>query len=118
MLLSPKWLLHLEGLVVFVAAIILYHTLGNSWVKFAVLFFVPDVFMLGYLCGPKAGAAVYNLGHTYTAPFLLSLVAYFTHVPLLFYLSIIWTAHIGFDRLLGFGLKYPTAFKPTHLGKV
>jgi hypothetical protein len=30
-------------------------------------------------------------------------------------LSLIWTAHIGFDRLLGFGLKYSNRFKDTHL---
>jgi len=118
MFLSPKWLLHLEGLAVFLTGIFLYHTLGGSWLKFALFFFVPDVFMLGYFFGPKAGAAVYNVGHTYTAPFLFSLVGYLAHAPSLFYLSIIWTAHIGFDRMLGYGLKYPAAFKSTHLGKV
>ena len=118
MLTSPKWLLHLEGLIAFVAAIVVYRVLGDSWVKFAVLFLVPDVFMLGYLFGTKRGAAVYNAGHTYAAPFLLWLVAYFMHAPSVFSLCAIWVAHIGFDRLLGYGLKYPTTFKDTHLGKV
>jgi hypothetical protein len=66
----------------------------------------------------KAGATVYNIGHTYTAPFLLWLTAYFAHIPSEFFVCVIWIAHIGFDRLLGYGLKYSTAFKDTHLGKV
>jgi hypothetical protein len=74
--------------------------------------------MAGYLFGTKVGAAIYNLGHTYAAPFLLLLGAYFAHTPAVFSICVIWVAHIGFDRLLGFGLKYPTAFKDTHLGKV
>jgi hypothetical protein len=118
MLTSPKLLLHLEGLLVFAAAIAVYSRLGDSWLTFALLFFVPDVFMLGYLSGVKTGAAVYNLGHTYATPFLLGLVAWVAQMPLLFFVFVIWIAHIGFDRLLGYGLKYPTAFKDTHLGRV
>lgn len=118
MLTSPKLLLHLEGLVVLAAAMVFYHELGDSWLKFALLFFVPDVFIAGYLFGIKAGAAVYNIGHTYVAPFLFWLVAYFAHIPSAYFVCVIWVAHIGFDRLLGYGLKYPTAFKDTHLGKV
>jgi hypothetical protein len=30
----------------------------------------------------------------------------------------IWLAHIGGDRLLGYGLKYLTAFKDTPLDRV
>ena len=32
--------------------------------------------------------------------------------------ALIWLAHIGMDRLLGYGLKYPSAFKDTHLQRV
>lgn len=115
---SPKWLLHVEGLAVLVTAAVVYRGLGASWVTFAVLFPVPDVSMAGYFFGTKIGAAVYNLAHTYTVPFLLWVVLALAHVPQALPLCVIWVAHIGFDRLLGYGLKYSTAFKDTHLGKV
>ncbi len=92
--------------------------LGGSWWKFALLFLVPDIFMAGYFLGNKAGAAVYNSGHTYAAPFLLWMAASLVHMHALFFIPVIWVAHIAFDRLLGYGLKYPTAFKETHLGRV
>jgi hypothetical protein len=115
---GPKRLLHLEGLVVLVTACILYRELGASWIQFGVLFLAPDLFMLGYLLGPARGTSIYNAGHTYAAPFLLWLVVYFAHQPALFPVCVIWAAHIGFDRMLGYGLKYGTAFKDTHLAKV
>ncbi len=71
--------------------------------------------MLGYLFNPRAGAALYNLAHTLTLPLTLLLVSYATHHPLALNISLIWTAHIAADRLLGYGLKYPTFFKDTHL---
>ena len=118
MLTSPKFLLRLEGLTVLVAAIIFYHELGDSWLKFALLFFAPDIFMAGYLFGTKTGATLYNIGHTYTTPLVLWLAADLAHISSLHFLCVIWIAHIGFDRLIGYGLKYPTAFKDTHLGKI
>ncbi|MGB8352919.1 MAG: DUF4260 domain-containing protein [Chthoniobacteraceae bacterium] len=118
MLTYPKWLLHLEGLVVLVVAVMVYHGLGASWWKFALLLLVPDIFMAGYFLGNKPGAAVYNAGHTYAAPFLLWMAFFFMHMNSLFFIPVIWVAHIGFDRLLGYGLKYPGAFRETHLGKV
>ncbi len=115
---SPKFLLHLEGLVVLGVAIAGYHALGDSWWKFALLFLAPDLSMTGYAFGPRLGAAAYNAAHTYLAPSLLGLLGYSAHWPVLFPLSLIWVAHIGFDRLLGYGLKYPGGFKETHLGRV
>ena len=115
---SPKWLLRIEGLVVLVISVIIYWHLGYSWVKFALLFLVPDIFMVGYLVDTKIGAVIYNIGHTYVVPFLFLLLVYFVKLPSLYFIAVIWVAHIGFDRLLGYGLKYPTAFKDTHLGKL
>ena len=85
---------------------------------FAALFLTPDLFMLGYLFGPRAGARAYNFGHTYLAPLAMCVLAYWTNVPSLFPVCVIWVAHIGFDRLLGYGLKYETTFKDTHIGRV
>ena len=115
---GPKLLLHAEGLAVLVAACIVYHEVAASWGLFAALFLAPDLLMVGYLFGKKVGAPLYNAGHTYTAPFLLWLVVYFAHQPSLFPLCLIWAAHIGFDRLLGYGLKYESGFKDTHHSRV
>jgi hypothetical protein len=78
-------------------------------------FFMPDVSMVGYLANAQIGAAVYNAVHTYLGPLLLGAYSVSTdhRTPLL--LALIWVAHIGLDRMLGFGLKYPTEFKDTHL---
>ena len=82
---------------------------------FAALFLVPDVFMVGYLKGLRIGAIVYNVAHTYLGPGLLLALWLITPEIELLPIAAVWTAHIGLDRMLGFGLKYRTAFKHTHL---
>ncbi len=110
-------LLKLEGGLELAAAILAYALLGGNWVLFVVLLLVPDVSMLGYLAGNRVGAAVYNAAHTYLAPAALAVIAWALHLPpWVTLVALIWAAHIGMDRLLGFGLKYPEGFKPTHLG--
>jgi hypothetical protein len=116
-LLSPKVLLRAEGAVILFLACYLYHTVGGSWVMFALLFLAPDVFMIGYLANVRVGARVYNAGHNYLVPVILGTIGYFESVTLLI-VGIIWVAHIGLDRLLGYGLKYETGFKDTDLGRV
>jgi len=113
----PRMLLRLEGAVVLAAAAFAYAWVGGGWAMFAVLFLVPDVFMLGYLRNPRIGAAVYNAGHTYLAPTVLAAYGLLQAQPLALEIALIWIAHIGFDRLLGFGLKYQTAFGHSHLSK-
>jgi len=115
---GPKLLLHVEGLVVTIAACFLYREFGLSWWEFAALFLAPDLAMLGYVAGTKSGSLAYNTAHTYAAPFLLWALGEFAAWPVLFPICLIWIAHIGFDRLLGYGLKYETAFKDTHLSRV
>lgn len=95
-----------------------YHEIGASWLLYAILFLAPDLFMLGYLANPKLGAGLYNLAHTEAIPMLLGAASYFLHWPTPLAVSLIWLTHIGFDRVLGFGLKYPTFFKDTHLQRV
>ena len=112
----PKLLLRLEGAVVLAAAAYAYGEIGSGWMLFAILFLVPDVSMLGYLIDTRVGALVYNLGHTYLLPAILGLVGLLTSLPILVSIALIWIAHDGFDRAVGDGFKYPTAFKHTHLG--
>ena len=112
---SMKVFLRLEGAVLFTVSVLLYTLYGESWLLFFGLLLLPDIAMLGYLGGTRSGAFIYNLFHAYPLPALLLGVALLTPNPLLLTLSLIWFAHIGLDRLLGYGLKYPDAFKHTHL---
>jgi hypothetical protein len=115
MLTRPALLLRIEEACLLAASILVYAHLHFSWLLFALLFLAPDLFMLGYLLNPRTGAALYNLGHVLFVPVALFAVACATHRPLLMAIAIIWFAHIAFDRLLGYGLKYPAHFKDTHL---
>jgi Domain of unknown function (DUF4260) len=110
--------LRLEGFAAFAAAMAFYQHTGFSWPIFALLFLTPDLSMLGYLAGPRAGALAYNLAHTYAVALALALFGVVAGMPVAAAGGLIWIAHIGFDRALGYGLKYPTAFGDTHLGRV
>ena len=114
----PSLLLRTEEAILLLLTLFAYQHLHYSWLLFAILFLTPDLFMLGYLANVRLGSAVYNLAHTYITPAILLATAYFAGKPQLFPLALIWAAHIGFDRLQGFGLKYPTNFKDTHLQHV
>ena len=98
--------LRLEGAAAFAAAVALYGYAGFSWPLFALLFLAPDVAMLAYLIGPRAGALVYNLAHTYTLALPLALAGSYLGSAVAAALGLIWIAHIGLDRMLGYGLKY------------
>ena len=115
MLTSPPALLRIEKGAVLLATLFVYRQLHFNWLLFALLFLTPDLFMLGYLLNVRAGAAIYNLVHTLTLPLALLLISYLQHWQLAVAMALIWTTHIAFDRLLGYGLKYPTYFKDTHL---
>ncbi len=115
---TPKVLLHLEGGAILVVATLFYFVSGGAWQLYLLLLFAPDIAMLGYLAGSRVGSYVYNLVHTTVLPLaLLATALLWAREPLLL-VALIWLAHIGLDRLLGFGLKYPSAFKHTHLSRV
>ena len=110
-------LLQLEGALALVLGAYLYAGLDLSWWLFLGLFLIPDLFIVAYLVNTKLGAIAYNVVHTYTGPLVLALYAVWSGS-----LSgvtggflYVWFAHIGLDRMILAGLKYPTAFKHTHL---
>lgn len=105
-----------EGALTLIVAVMLFRQLNGSWLVFALLFFVPDASMSGYLAGPRVGAHVYNVFHNYALPLALGALGLVFHLATAQLLALIWTAHIGLDRLLGFGLKLPSGFGDTHLG--
>jgi hypothetical protein len=108
----------LEGASLFALTLYFYQSGHFRWWLFAILFLWPDVFMLGYLVSVKWGTAFYNLAHTITGPVVLLFVCFLGGIPQIIPYALIWLAHIGFDRALGFGLKYPTHFKDSHLQHV
>jgi hypothetical protein len=114
----PAMLLRLEGLATLVAAILLYARQDTTWWLFAVLLLAPDLSALGYLFGPSAGAALYNFAHTFVGPLALGAIGVLADHELARALALIWTAHLGMDHAAGYGLKYPSAFKDTHLQRV
>lgn len=114
---SVRLLLKLEGAAACVAAVAAYAHMGGGWRMFLALFLAPDLSMTGYFLGRRTGALAYNAVHNYLGPALLAACAWSMRAdPMLCLLAAIWVAHIGFDRFLGFGLKYPAGFKFTHLG--
>jgi hypothetical protein len=117
-LFRPRVLLHVEGGVVLALTLIAYAREGSGWLLFALLLLVPDAGMLGYLAGPRLGAATYNAFHTYALALPLAAYGILADQPTAAALGLIWNAHIAMDRLLGYSLKYASAFKDTHLGRV
>jgi hypothetical protein len=114
----PRSLLRLEGLVVLAGSLTLYFERDYGWLLFVVLLLAPDLSILGYLAGPAVGALSYDLVHTYALPVALGIAGVLGDSSIAIQLALIWTAHIGMDRMLGYGLKYPTEFKGTHLQRV
>lgn len=113
-----RTLLRAEGLAVLAAATTLYFITGGVWWVYAILLFAPDLSFLGYAGGNKVGAVIYNLAHTYLVPILLGMAGILLQIDLLQHLALIYFAHIGLDRALGYGLKYASGFKHTHLGSL
>lgn len=114
----PRSLLHLEGLAVLAGSVALYFDAGYGWLLLVVLLLAPDLSMLGYLGGPRVGALTYDVVHTYALPVALGVIGVLGGANTAIQLALIWMAHIGMDCMLGYGLKYPTAFKDTHLQRV
>lgn len=113
---GPKLLLRIEGATLFAASIAVFALQGQQWWLYPALLLVPDIFMLGYLRDTKLGAIFYNLGHSYPAAALVTVLGFSLGSTITVAIGAIWFGHIGWDRMLGYGLKYGTSFKHTHLG--
>lgn len=114
----PKQLLRLEGAAVAIAAVVVYFDHGYAWWLFLAVILAPDLSMIGFVLGPAPGSATYNCAHTYVGPVILAAVGLAADATAPTELALIWLAHIGVDHMLGYGLKYPSAFKDTHLQRV
>lgn len=109
-------LLKAEGLAVAALSVCLYYLGGYSWGLFGLLLLAPDLSFAGYLTGARAGAIVYNALHSYVGPAAVAAVLLLDDWPPA--VPLIWAAHIGIDRALGYGLKYAAGFHETHLGRI
>ena len=109
----------LEGLALALVCVTSYGTLGESWALFAALILVPDISMLGYVARPRVGALTYNLAHNWVLVVLWLGIAWILDGgSFALSLPLILGTHIGIDRALGYGLKLPTGFRDTHLGRI
>ncbi len=114
----PRLLLRLEGAALFALALFLYPKVDDSWIMFLGLVLAPDLSMAAYLAGPRVGALVYDAAHVTLGPIALAIAGFLYPAVLLIALALIWLAHIGIDRALGYGLKYDAGFRFTHLGRI
>lgn len=113
-----KIIIQTEGFFVLLISILVYAKLGATWGTFILLFFAPDLSLLGYLAGSRIGAFFYNIAHSYIGPIVTLTLGISSEISVAISAGLIWTAHIGFDRMLGYGLKYSTGFRFTHLGTI
>jgi hypothetical protein len=115
---AVRILLRLEGLALLASMVLVYALWGGSWWIFALLLLLPDISLAAYLAGPGTGAIVYNAAHSTVIPAALAALGLALSQPLMVSLAIIWLAHIGMDRAVGYGLKYQAGFGFTHLGRI
>ncbi|UTM58316.1 DUF4260 domain-containing protein [Photobacterium sp. CCB-ST2H9] len=115
---NVRTLLRMEGLCLFVISLLVYAHFNMSWSTFAWFIFAPDLALFAYLFHSKLGAIAYNLTHSLVGALTMIAVGYLNASDLLIQAGLIWCAHIGFDRALGYGLKYASGFHYTHLGQI
>lgn len=110
--------LRVEAVALFLAGVGAYLGLNGHPLWLLPLLLVPDVSMIGYIRGPRLGAMTYNLVHNLAVGLAVLAIGWFTAVAPLALAGAILVAHVGMDRALGYGLKLPTDFRDTHLGRI
>jgi hypothetical protein len=114
----PTAILRLEGAVMLSLAVFLYVRGDGGWLLFALLILAPDVGLAGYAAGPRVGAIAYNAVHTTLGPAALAVIGILSESAGAVSVALVWFAHIGMDRMLGYGLKHSSGFRDTHLGRI
>jgi len=113
-----KNLLKLEELLMLGLALFLFSGLDYSWGWYALLFLTPDLSMIGYVMNPRVGSWTYNLIHHKGLAVALYVLGYLLSIPWLMFAGTLLLGHSSFDRVFGYGLKYPDSFQNTHLGRI
>jgi hypothetical protein len=115
---APRLWLRVEGATLLIGAIVAYSTTDRAWWLVPLTLLLPDLTMIGYLGSTRIGAYLYNLGHSTPLPAAVVAIGWWQDESLLAALGLVWLAHIGLDRLIGYGLKYDDHFQHTHLGRL
>ena len=115
---STRTWLRIEGLAAFVAGLAIFGAAGGPWLLALPLLLVPDLSMVGYLGGPRLGAFTYNLFHTWAIGLVVLGLGAWSGMGAVVLAGAILIAHVGMDRAAGYGLKLPTSFHDTHLGRI
>jgi hypothetical protein len=111
-------ILRLEGVAAFIAGVALFLANGGPWLALIPLLLVPDVSMIGYLRDPRLGALLYNLVHNWALGLAVLGLGLLAGQSLLVLAGAVLIGHVGMDRAFGYGLKLPTSFQETHLGRI
>ena len=112
-----NWL-RLEGLAALVAGLALFGAGGGNWLFVIPLLLLPDLSAAGYLVSRRVGAITYNVAHNWAPGLVVLGLGFGLAMPALQLPGAILIAHVGMDRAAGYGLKLPTAFGDTHLGRI
>ena len=115
---TPRLLLRLEGVALVIGSLLAFRATGEPWWLVPATVLLPDLTMAGYLGGARVGSDLYNAAHATPLPAVVAAVGWWQGNALVVALGVIWLAHIGLDRLLGYGLKYDDSFQHTHLGRI
>ncbi len=115
---QPRLWLRAEGAAAFAAALVAWGVLGGEWLWLVPLLLAVDISMVGYLAGPRLGALTYNVAHNWATALGVLLAGWALGSTILELAGVVLVAHVGADRALGYGLKYPTSFQDTHLGRI
>ena len=110
--------LRLEGIAGFVTGVLIFGRLGGEWLWLIPALLLVDISMVGYLRGPRLGAFVYNLAHQWATGLAVLGAGLAAGSPVLALAGAVLVAHVGMDRVAGYGLKLPTDFRDTHLGRL
>jgi hypothetical protein len=114
----PRMWLRVEGAAALAAGAGLYLYLGGQPLLLIPLLLLIDVSMVGYLVGPRPGSVIYNLAHNWAIGVAVLALAGWLGSAEIALVGAVLVAHTGMDRAAGYGLKYPTAFADTHLGRL
>jgi len=115
---TVEWILRVESAAVGLFGIVAYLWLGGPPLVLIPALLAPDLSAIGYLAGPRVGAVTYNLVHNWAFAVAFALLAVVTDSVWPMLVAAVVAAHVGWDRALGYGLKLPTGFQDTHLGRI
>ena len=113
-----KTTLRLEEALMFAICLYFFPLFNLSWWWFIGLILAPDLGMVGYAFGPKAGAISYNFLHHKGIACVVFMIGYSLSNEFIQFAGFIIFAHACLDRMLGYGLKTTQGFQYTHLGKI